>query len=99
MELTKKDALFIWSEQQQQAFDELKMSFTLVLVLSYSDPALPLRVEMNALAFAIGVATIIKEEGIWHLAAYMLWALNGSKLNWSVGDKELYMIITAFVTW
>lgn len=69
-----------------------------MLILSYPNPKLYLQVKTNASVYAIGMALIVKEGDVWHPAAYILKALLGVKLNWSVRNKKLFMIVKAFVT-
>lgn len=98
-ELTKKGQAFKWGNEQQEAFKDLKEQFMIASILSYPDPSLPFWVKINASVYAIGVVLIVKEGDVWHPTAYMSKALSGAKLNWSVRDKELFVIIKAFITW
>ena len=99
MELTKKNAMFVWGSHQQEAFDMLKEEFVKELTLAFADPEKPLRVEVDALKFATGAVLCVKTEEEWKLCAYMSYKFNTMELNWTVYDKELYVIYHAFTKW
>ena len=97
--LTKKDMLFIWGVNQQLAFNTLKRQFTTAPILVFPDPTLPMHVETDASMFAIRAALVIYQPNGWRPAIYMSHSLSGTKLNWSVYDKELFVIVKAFKSW
>jgi RNase H-like domain found in reverse transcriptase/Reverse transcriptase (RNA-dependent DNA polymerase) len=51
--LLRKNHLFEWSSQAQEAFDELKRCFTSAPILRHFDPDLPIRVHTDASSVAI----------------------------------------------
>ena len=54
----------------------------------------------DGLAFAVGVALYMKcDDDKWQKCTYYSHALSGSKLNWSMYNKELYAILKAFEQW
>ena len=53
-ELTKKDKEFEWTDQANEAFEQLKRVFTAAPVLASFDPEKEIRVETDASDYAIG---------------------------------------------
>jgi hypothetical protein len=53
-DLIKKDRPFIWTENEQLAFKELKRRFSEVPILAVFDPELPIVLEIDASDYAIG---------------------------------------------
>lgn len=60
--LTRKDSLWLWSAQCQQAFDTLKFTFTHALILSHWEPDCQLIVETDASDYTLAAILSIKLE-------------------------------------
>jgi len=61
-EITRKDVKWNWGERQQKVFEELKERFTIELVLVIPDLDKEMRVEVDALDFAIEEVLSMKCE-------------------------------------
>lgn len=71
--LSKGDSQFIWQEEQQEAFDILKLEFQHSPVLTIFNPALPSTVIPDCSNFALGaILRQPDEEGLLHAVDYML---------------------------
>ena len=63
-DLLKKDQKFIWTDDCQKAFDELKKRFTEEPVLMMPDQMKPFQIETDALKYATGaVLTQLDSNG------------------------------------
>lgn len=91
--LTKKG--FVWSQQAEQAFQQLKKAMISTPVLALPDFALPFTVETDACA--TGVGAVLSQNG--HPIAYLSKALgiNNSKLP--VYEKEFLAVMMAVDKW
>jgi len=93
-EMTRKEIKWSWEEKQQKAFEKLKKKFTTELVLVISDLDRKMRVEADALDFAIGGVLLMKYEGKrWRPVAYISKSLNEVERNYEIYDKEMLVII------
>ena len=62
--MVKKDQKWNWTEKQKEAFRELKRRFTKKLVLAAPDLDKKMRIEVNALDYAMGeVLSMECEDG------------------------------------
>ena len=98
--LLKGDQKFAWTQEAEEAFQELKERFSSAPILRHYNPALQSRVETDASGFAIAaILSQLFEDGQWHPIAFVSKKLQGSELNWEVYDQELYAIVYAFQMW
>ena len=93
-DMVKKDKKWDWTERQEKAFKELKERFTKELVLAASDIDKKMRMEVNALDYAMGgVLSMECENGLWRLVAFLSKPLNKIKKNYEIHDKEMLAIV------
>jgi hypothetical protein len=98
-DLTKKSEKFLWSEECQSAFDELKQRFTSAPILKHYDPEEPCIIECDASDFAIGGILSQEVERCLHPIAYHSRKMNKHEINYEIHDKELLAITSAFKEW
>ena len=97
MELAKKDKVFEWSAEAEEAFQELKTRFSTKPILIIFDPKRPSIVETDASDKAIGVClSQADDKGKLRPVAYLLRKFTPAESNYKVYDKELLAIIEAF---
>ncbi|KIK13741.1 hypothetical protein PISMIDRAFT_17785 [Pisolithus microcarpus 441] len=83
-DLTRKDQLWTWQEEQQRSFEVLKEAFTSAPILTFPDQDRRFHLETDASDFATGaVLSVEAPDGLWH----------------PVFDKEMLGIIRALETW
>ena len=93
-EMMRKDVKWNWEEMQQKTFQELKERLMIELVLVILDLNKKMRVETNALDFAMGEVLPIKcENGKWRPVACISKSLNETERNYGIYDKEMLVII------
>jgi hypothetical protein len=95
--LTKKDQPWIWKEEQEKAFQDLKSAFTQAPILRIPDDENPFRLETDSSDFATGAVMSQLDPGdnLWHPVAFYSKSLNVHERNYEIYDKELLAIIRA----
>jgi hypothetical protein len=93
--LTKKDVPFLWGDEQDRAFQELKRKLCEASLLQLLDFDKTFEIECDA--SGIGIGGVLIQEG--KPIAYFSEKLNGPHLNYSVYDKELYTLVRVLETW
>jgi len=96
----KKDSKFIWDTECEKAFQNLKKTFTIDNILIYPDPEKEFTVESDASDFALGciLSQISYSDNTLHPIAFHSRAFTSAEANYSIYDKELLAVITAFET-
>ena len=98
--LTKKDQEYVWGEEQQQAFQELKTRLTSSLVLRLPDLSKPFIVQTDASKLGTGAVLLQQDTaGVPHPCAYLSQALVGAEQNYQVYDLELLAVIRTLKAW
>jgi transposase InsO family protein len=100
-DLTKKDAKWIWSEEEQSAFDTLKRLITSAPILSSPDNSRPFRIEADSSDFATGAVLSQQsaDDDKWHPVAFLSKSLSAVERNYEIHDKEMLAIIRAMEDW
>jgi len=99
-EMTRKETKWSWGEKQQKVFEELKKRFTTEPVLVTLDLDREMRVEVNALDFAMrGVLLMKCKDEKWRSVTYILKSLNKAERNYEIHDKEMLVIIQCLEVW
>ena len=90
----KKDQKWNWTEKQEEAFRELKEQFTKEPVLVALDLDKKMRMEVNALDYAMGgVLSMECKDGLWRPVAFLSKSLNETERNYEIHNKEMLTII------
>ena len=97
--LTRKNVPFIWSNEQQNAFDKLKHLFTSAPILVHPDSNKPFIVETDASNFAVGAILSQEHDGKIHPVAFLSKSLTKCQKNYQIYDKELLAIKVALEEW
>jgi RNase H-like domain found in reverse transcriptase/Reverse transcriptase (RNA-dependent DNA polymerase)/Integrase zinc binding domain len=99
-DLLKKDKKFVWSEECQESFDQLKKQFTEEPVLMMPDHLKPFQIQVDSSLFATGgILTQIDTDEDRHPCAYLSKSLTKEQRNYDTGDRELLAIIWALKEW
>jgi hypothetical protein len=94
--LTCKDKLKLGPEAQQ-AFQDLKASFTTAPILVHSDFSKPFYMETDALDFALGIVLFQEGDGRrLHPVAFYSRNFFAAEINYKIHDKELLAIVDSF---
>jgi hypothetical protein len=99
-DLLKKDKKFVWSEECQGSFDQLKKRFTEEPVLMMPDHSKPFQIQVDSLLFATGgILTQMDTNGDRHPCAYLSKSLRKEQRNYDTGDRKLLAIVWALKEW
>lgn len=97
--LTCKDKLE-WSTEADQAFQDLKKTFTSAPILIHPDFQKPFFLETDASDFALGaVLSQHGEGGRLHSVAFHSRKFTAPEINYEIHDKELLAIVDSFQEW
>jgi len=87
-------------EKQEEILKELKKRFTQEPVLAAPELDKKMRIEVDALDYAIGgVLSMEGEDGKWRLVAFLSKSLNKTERNYEIHDKEMLAIIRGLESW
>ena len=86
---------WIWEEQQQKAFDEIKNRMTTAPALRIPNDKDPYKIEVDASYYATEAILSQKQEGKWHPITFQSKSFTEPERNYATYDKELLAIIQA----
>ncbi|KAE9260206.1 hypothetical protein PR003_g34467, partial [Phytophthora rubi] len=96
--LLKKDAVWSWTSEAQQAFEAIKSSLQSAPILALPDEDRPFSMVCDASDFAIGCALLqVDAEGRERVVCFQSRQLKAAEKNYPVHDKELLAIKYALV--
>jgi len=99
-DLVKKDKRWDWTERQEEAFQELKEQFTKEPVLVAPDIDKKMRMEMDALDYAMGGVLSMKcKDELWRPVTFLFKSLNETERNYEIHDKEMLAIVRGLEAW
>lgn len=90
---------FEWNFNQQEAFDQIKRLITTAPILSIPIDNAPFRVETDASDYALGAVLSQLQDGHWKPIAFRSQALNNTKRNYEIYNKELLSVIESLKDW
>jgi len=102
MELTKKEKKedWVWNQEAQTAFEELKRRFTTAPILAHFDPTRQVIIESDASDIALGAVLSQRDEANrLHPVAFHTRKFQPAEINYEIHDKELLAIVDAFKHW
>lgn len=93
--LTKKKAAWVWRDEQQNAYDELKRRLTSSPILKQADESKPYIIKTDASNYALG-AILVQGEGVEeHPVEYASRLLTAAERNYSTTEREALAVIWA----
>ncbi|KAE9027023.1 hypothetical protein PR001_g12056, partial [Phytophthora rubi] len=96
--LLKKDAVWSWTSEAQQAFEAITSSLQSAPILALPDEDRPFSVVCDASDFAIGCALLqVDTEGRERVVSFQSRQLKAAEKNYPVHDKELLAMKYALV--
>jgi len=98
--LVRKEQKWKWEGEQEEAFERLKMVFTIEPVLAIPDINREMRVEADASDYAMrGVLLTKCEDRKWRPVAFISKSLNATEQNYKIHDKEMLAVIRCLEAW
>jgi len=99
-DLVKKKKRWNWMEREEKAFKELKERFTKKPVLAAPDIDKKMRMEVDALDYAMGgVLSMECGDRLWRPVAFLSKSLNETERNYEIHDKEMLAVIRGLEVW
>ena len=94
-DLTKKDSIWNWGIEQQNAFEMLKKAFTTAPVLKIPNDEDSFKLSTDTSNFATGAVLSQKmpTTGLWYPVVFFSKSLDIHERNYEIYDKELLAII------
>lgn len=93
--LTSGKVNFVWTDNCQTSFDQLKLYLACDPVIMASDFTLPFILQTDANDVGLGTVLLHESGGVLHPAAYHSAKFNGHQLAYSAIEKELLAIVSA----
>ena len=87
--LLKKDTKFVWDENDQKSFEELKAYLTIAPIVRAPNWKLPFEVMCDASDLAIGAVLGQREKGKPYVVYYASKTLNKAQRNYTTIEKDL----------
>ena len=98
--LVRKEQKWKWEGKQEEAFERLKVVFTTEPVLAIPDIDREMKVEADALDYAIGGVLSTKyEDRKWRPVAFISKLLNTMEQTYKIHDKEMLVVIRCLEAW
>ena len=95
--LTHEGVMWEWTQQCQEAFEELKKRFTEAPMLAHYHPEHPKVIETDASDYAKGgILSQLEPDKKWHPLAFYGKRFSSAELNYNIDDKELVIIVDYF---
>jgi transposase InsO family protein len=91
--LTKKNAPFVWTTEQQKAFDTLREALIKAPVLDHPHRDAPFILDTDASAYAIGAVLSQVVAGEERVIAYASQTLSKSQRNYCTTHRELLAVV------
>jgi hypothetical protein len=93
VELTKKQAKFVWGEEQQKAFTSLKNALISDHIMAHPQTDKPYIIYTDACDYAIGaIACQLDEQGVERPIVYLSKKLSDTQRRWSTIEKEAFAV-------
>ena len=93
--LTEKGTPYVWSDECQMSFDELKRMLTTAPVLEYPCQDLPFLLDCDASGYGTGAVLSQVQDGMERVISYYSKSLTKSERNYCVTRRELLAVVNA----
>ena len=88
-----------WTEEHQEAFEELKRKIMSQLVLSLLKREEKFRIETDASGHTIGGVLSQEQGGKWKPITFLSRTMEPAERNYEICDKKLLVIVKALSKW
>jgi len=92
-QLTKKNSTFMWNDDLQRSFDELRHALSTAPVLDHAQSDCPLILDTDASAYALGGVLSQVVDGQERVIAYASQTLSKSQKNYCTTHRELLAVV------
>ena len=98
-DLTKRNAKFVWGDEQQNSFMEIKRLLVSQPVLKFPDSDFPFIIQVDASNYGIGSVLMQNHGQDEQPVAFMSQKLNKQQRNWNVTEKECFAVVSSIRKW
>lgn len=91
--LTKKNAVWVWKNEQKEAYNILKKLLSEAPILAQLNEELPCIIKTDASSYAIGAVLVQGEGADEHPIEYASRLLNSAERNYSTIEREALAVI------
>ena len=92
-DLTHDGVAYVWKEEHQRAFEDLKRILTSEQVMAYPDFSKPFIIKSDASIGAIGYVLTQKIDGKEKVITYGSKKLSATQKRWSTYDREFFALL------
>lgn len=93
--LTSKKNKFMWSEEAEASFNQLKTALVSAPILRCPEFSQPFYIHTDASSYAVGAVLTQRVDDVDHPIAYCSRTLNNQEVNYSATERELLAVIYA----
>jgi transposase InsO family protein len=98
-DLTKKNAKFVWGNEEQNSFTKIKQLLASSPLLKFPESELTFIIQVDASNYGIG-AVLMQDSGQGEQpVAFMSQKLNKQQRNWNTTEKECFAVVTSIRKW
>ena len=91
--LTKKKSKFVWSEEQQNAFNKLKKGLVTAPMIHHPRLDIPFILDTDASAYGIGGVLSQEINGVERVVGFASQTLTKSQRNYCTTNRELLAVV------